>query len=109
MRFDGLAYRSPAAGGLSEVSDDAQPFGVGDVLSLATKLAERMLQARSTGRMFSVDDLDVVMKAAELLLALNVPWPTVVTEVIDILVADSEAIGATLSNAKAEVRLVPGN
>ena len=89
--------------------DDAQPLGVGDVLSLATKLAERMLQARNTGRTFSVDDLDVVVKAAELLLALNVPWPPVVTEIIDILVADSEAIGAALGNTDAEVRLVPGN
>jgi len=51
-----------------------------------------------------VDDLDVVVKAAELLLALNVPWPTVVTEVIDILVADGEAIGATLGKTTAEVR-----
>lgn len=91
------------------MSDDAQPLGVGDILSLATKLAERMLQARSTGRTFSVDELDVVVKAAELLLALNVPWPSVVTEIIDILVAESGAIGAALGNAKAEVWLVPGN
>ena len=91
------------------MSDDVQPLGVGDILNLATTLAERMLQARSTGRAFSVDELDVVVKAAELLLALSVPWPRVVTEIIDILVADSEAIGPALANAKAEVRLVPRN
>ena len=91
------------------VSDDAQPLGVGDVLSLATKLAERMLQARSTGRTLSVDDLDVVVKAAELLLALNVPWPAVVTEIIDILVMDSEAVGVALGAANAEIQPVPGN
>ncbi|MCJ2102966.1 hypothetical protein [Methylobacterium sp. E-046] len=91
------------------MSDDAQPLGAGDILSLATKLAERMLQARSTGRTFSVDELDVVVKAAELLLALSVPWPAVVAEIIDILVADSEAIGAALGNANAEVRPVIGN
>jgi hypothetical protein len=65
MRFDGVAYRAPEGEGLSEVSNDGQPLGVGDILSLATKLAERMLQSRSTGRTFSVDDLDVVVKAAE--------------------------------------------
>lgn len=91
------------------MSDDAQPLGVGDILSLATKLAERMLQSRSTGCTFSVDELDVVVRAAELLLALSVPWPAVVTEIFDILVADSEAIGAASGNVKAEVRPVPGN
>jgi hypothetical protein len=89
------------------VSDDAQPLRVGDILSLATKLAERMLQARSTGRTFSVDELDVVVKAAELLLTLNVPWPAVVTEIIDILVAHGEAISVVLGNANAEARRLP--
>ncbi len=41
-----------------------------------------------------MNELEAVVKAAEFLHARNLPWPTVVTEVIDNLVAQMEGIRA---------------
>lgn len=87
------------------MSDDARPASVGDVLSLSTKVAERVLHARSAGPAPSVSELEAVVKAAEFLHAHNVPWPAVVSEVIDGLVAQMEGIRAQAGDA--EVCLQP--
>ena len=86
------------------MSDDAKPLSVRDVLRLTTKLAERMLQMRSTGSTLSVNELEAV-KAAEFLLAHHVPWPKAVSEVIDSLVAQREAIEAAPGDVESRVRL----
>lgn len=107
MRSDRPAYRASDGNGLSKVNSDSRQISVLDVLRLATKLAERMVHIRSTGRALSVDELVAIVKAAEFLHAYNVPWPAVVTEIIDILVAHGEAISAVSGNANAEARLLP--
>ncbi|MCJ2014316.1 hypothetical protein [Methylobacterium sp. J-076] len=83
------------------MSHNAQPLNARDVLRLSTKLAERMLHTNSTGHAFSVDELEAVVKAAEFLHAHNVPWPAVVTEIIDMLVAQKEAIGLAAGDTAA--------
>ena len=107
MRSDRPAHRASEGDGLSDVNNDSRLISVLDVLRLATKLAERMVQIRSTGRTLSVEELVAIVKAAEFLHAYNVPWPPVVTEIIDILVAHGEAISAVSGKADVEARLLP--
>lgn len=82
------------------MNDDARSASVGDVLSLSTKVAERLLHAQSAGPAPSVNELEAVVKAAEFLHAHNVPWPAVVSEVIDGLVAQMEGVRAQPGDAK---------
>lgn len=87
--------------------DDARTAGLRDILSLSTKVAERVLHTRNAGHTLSVTELEAVVKAAEFLQEHSMPWPAVVTEVIDILVAQAEAIRAETAQPQLEVRLPP--
>ena len=107
MRSDCPADRAAEGNRLSEVNNDSRLISALDVLRLATKLAERMVHSRRTGRSLSVEELIAIVKAAEFLHAYNVPWPAVVSEIIDILVAHGEAISAVPGNANAEAPLLP--
>lgn len=107
MRSDCPADRAAEGNRLSELNNDSRVISALDVLRLATKLAERMVHSRRTGRALSVEELVAIVKAAEFLHAYNVPWPAVVTEIIDILVAHGEAISAISGNANAEAQLLP--
>jgi hypothetical protein len=51
--------------------------------------------------------LGTVVKAAEFLQAHNIPWPPVMTEIIDILMTHREAMEAASGDTIAEVRLLP--
>lgn len=88
------------------MTGEAPTLNVRDVLSLTTKLAERMLHLRSTGHTHSVGELEAIVKAAEFLHERKVPWPTVVTEVIDILAAQMEIIRAAPPEAEVDGRLL---
>lgn len=87
------------------MSHDAQPLSIRDILSLTTKLAERVLHTRKAGNPLSVNELEAVVKAAEFLQRHNMPWPAVVTQVIDGLVTQMEGIRA--GSSETEVRLLP--
>lgn len=87
--------------------DDAQTLGIRDILSLSTKVAERVLHTRNAGHTLSVTEVEAVIKAAEFLHEHGMPWPAVVTEVIDILVAQVEAVRAETGPSQLEVRLPP--
>lgn len=88
-------------------SDDERTLGLRDILSLSTKVAERVLHTRSAGHTLSVTELEAVVKAAEFLQEHGMPWPAVVTEVIDILVAQLEAVRAETGRSQLKVRLPP--
>ena len=97
MRIErtGVPHRAAEGEGLSEMGGhDARPLGLRDILSLSTKVAERVLHTRSAGHTLSVNELEAVVKAAEFLQEHKIPWPAVITEVIDILVAQMEAVRA---------------
>ncbi|WP_267361669.1 MULTISPECIES: hypothetical protein [unclassified Methylobacterium] len=87
------------------MSDDAQPLGIRDIMSLATKLAERVIHTHNAGQPFSMNELEAVVKAAEFLQKHDMPWPGVVTEVIDGLVAEMDGVRADSSDMG--VRMLP--
>ena len=81
--------------------NDARPLGVRDILGLTVKVAERVLQTRSAGQALSTNELEAVVKAAEFLQEHNMPWPAVVTEVIDILIAQMKTVREESGQTKA--------
>ena len=92
---------------MSDREPDTEPLSARDVLNLSTKLAERVLHTRGAGQTFSVNELEAVVKAGEFLHAHNVPWPAVVTEVIDGLVAQMEAVRAASGDVEIRPPALP--